>query len=90
MPQEAESIPEATLNAICSGCLENKKCYPFGYRKSLEYCSINDDKFIQQSKAGVCENNFECRSNVCIDGECISEGLIRRVIEWVKRVFGGG
>lgn len=90
IPKEAENIPEATLNALCSGCLEDKRCYPFSYRESGEYCSI-DNKFFKQLKAGEgCENNFECESNVCVGGECISESLIRRIIEWFKRLFGGG
>jgi len=90
IPKEAENIPEETLNALCNGCLEDNKCYPFGYIKSGEYCSIDNDKFTKQLKAdSTCENNFECESNVCIGGECISESLIKRIVEWFKRLFGG-
>ena len=35
----------------------------------------------------ICDNNFECESNVCVSGECVSNTLIRKIINWFKRVF---
>ena len=84
---EPINIPEEKMFYSCSGCELEGKCYAIGHRKERQYCSDNNE-FIDQSKAGTCENHFECRSNVCISDECIEESLIKRFIEWFKRVFG--
>jgi hypothetical protein len=60
-----------------------------GYRKSGEYCS-EDYAFVSQSdEEEVCENNFECESNVCVSGECVDAGLMRKILNWFKGLFGG-
>jgi hypothetical protein len=84
-----EDIKEGDLpSTICSGCLFENKCYPFNYRRSGEYCSIESNRFEGQLEAGsFCNNNFECSSNVCVDGECISGGLLRRILEWFRKLF---
>jgi hypothetical protein len=73
----------------CRGCDVDGKCYPLGYRKEARYCSDNYE-FVNQIKEGKCDNSFECKSNVCISGECVGEGLIKKVIAWFKKMFGGG
>ncbi len=81
-----EKVSEEML--ICKdSCPLDGKCYPFGYRKSSMFCS-DDGGFINQlSGDSACDNNFECSSNVCVDGKCISSGLIQKVIEWFRKVF---
>ena len=80
-------VPEGVNEASCSGCLLDKKCYPFGYRKSGNYCSDSFD-FIKQFGADEsCENNFECSSNVCVSGECVSQGLMKKILSWFKNLF---
>jgi hypothetical protein len=71
-----------------NSCPLDNKCYPFGYRKSGKFCS-DEGSFVGQLKAEEsCDNNFECDSNVCVDGECISGGLLRRIINWFRKLFG--
>jgi len=76
---------------ICKdSCPLDGKCYPFGYRKSGKFCS-DEGKFIEQlSGESTCENNFECSSNVCVSGKCVSEGFINKIMNWFKKLFGGG
>jgi hypothetical protein len=82
-----EELPEEVINNLCQGCLKRDLCYPLGYRKGGEYCS-EDKAFISQLKSdSSCENNFECESNVCIDSECISGGLLKRILNWFRRLF---
>ena len=52
--------------------------------------SFGDDReIIEQSKADLsCDNNFECSSNLCIDGECLSSSLWQKFISWLKKIFG--
>lgn len=76
-------------NYFCSGCDSDKKCYPIGYRKSGEYCNDMGSFSNQSSIDSACENNFECSSNVCVNSQCISEGLMQKILNWFKHLFGG-
>ena len=79
-------IPKESL--ICeNSCPLDSKCYPFGYRKDSQYCTDNGT-FEKQTESGAkCENNFECSSNVCISNQCVSQGLLEKIINWFKRLF---
>ena len=74
---------------ICKdSCPADNKCYPFGYRKSSQFCSDSGSFVKQLNGDEKCENNFECSSNVCVSGQCISEGTIQKILNWFKRLFG--
>ena len=70
------------------GCMMNEKCYPFGYRKAKQYCSDSNEFTPQTINEDSCENNFECRSNLCIDDECVNQGAFTRMMNWFKNSFG--
>lgn len=57
------------------GCFLNSKCVPVGYRKAPQYCDIDGIMKSQREKVGeeyaVCDNNYECESNVCSAGKCV-------------------
>lgn len=79
-----------TISLICKdSCSLDNKCYPFGFRKSDKFCSDSGAFTAQLEADAKCDNNFECGSNVCVSGQCVSEGLIDKMINWFKRVFGG-
>ena len=63
-------------------------CETVGLRDAGKYCA--SDKFLVEQKetGSLCQNNFECGSNVCVSDECISEGLLRKIINWFKGLFG--
>jgi len=86
-PKKPIEIPEDKVFYKCNGCELEDKCYPMGYRKEGKYCSDNNE-FIGQIKS-TCDNNFECESNICISGECVGEGLMKKIIKWFKKLFGG-
>ncbi|MCX6821703.1 MAG: thioredoxin family protein [Candidatus Aenigmarchaeota archaeon] len=73
---------------ICKdSCPLDEKCYPFSYRKDGKYCS-DEGMFKEQLKEdATCENNFECSTNVCVDGKCISSNLIQKIMSWFKKFF---
>jgi hypothetical protein len=88
LPKEhpEEIMPEYTF--VCMGCISKDKCYPIGYRKEETYCSDNE-KFLLQGKAdSSCNNNFECKSNLCIDDKCIESGFFQKILNWFKNLFG--
>lgn len=80
---------DSKAETVCiNQCSLDGKCYPLGYRTGGKYCS-GDYVFTAQSSEGmVCENNFECDSNVCVDGQCISGNLIQKILNWFKGIFG--
>ncbi len=88
VPKESIKIPDEKVFYSCNGCELEDKCYPVGYRKKGEYCSIDDGGFVSQVDK-VCDNNFECKSNLCLSGECVGESLMKRAIKWFRKMFGG-
>lgn len=90
-PEKVEEVKEKEIKLVCKdSCPLDNKCYLFGYRKKGQYCSDNGVFETQLEEGKTCENNFECKSNVCVGGKCISGNLIQRIIEWFKRLFGFG
>ena len=76
---------------LCSGCELEDKCYPYGYRKGGSYCLDENDVFVSQlGDNEKCENNFECKTNLCINGNCVSSGVWNKFIKWFQKLFGGG
>ncbi len=74
---------------LCNGCELEDKCYPYGYRKAGDYCLDETDMFVSQSEDdSSCENSFECETNLCINGNCVSKNLWNRFLEWFKKLFG--
>jgi hypothetical protein len=63
-------------------------CFQFGIRKNGKYCSKNYNFIEQLGDGESCDNNFECESNVCVSGECISEDLIKKILSWFRNFFG--
>jgi len=88
---EPAEIPEADqVNRIVYTCGYNcqydNKCYPFGYRKNKEYCS-EDGFFLQSSSGSQCKDNFECKSNLCLDNECVSNNIFAKFFRWISNLF---
>ncbi len=74
---------------ICKdSCSLDSKCYPFGYRKSGNYCSDSGSFTKQFESESQCDNNFECGSNLCVSNQCVSQGLIEQIMAWFKSIFG--
>ncbi len=84
---DVEDIPPVV--ECMFGCIfESRTCVLISYRKAGKYCSGNNE-FVEQLEAGkYCDNSFECKSNVCVDSECISGGFLRKIIEWFRNLFG--
>jgi len=74
---------------ICNGCLVDSKCLPYGNRLEGQYCDISGNFVQQKELKGSCENNYECRSNECADGECINTaGLLQKLLDFLSKIFG--
>lgn len=73
----------------CQGCFLKDKCYPYNYRRKGGYCDIETGEFVEQvGGEEICENNFECKSNVCVNSQCVSRGLMKKILDWFGNIFG--
>jgi hypothetical protein len=83
-----DTVQNNTLNnPECNGCVLNGKCLSFGLRQGGKYCSITGEFSEQKKGKEECDNNFECKSNVCVDGSCIEQGFFTRLMSWLKGLF---
>ncbi len=93
----SDAIISENGSASClQGCLYSTACYPIGIRETIDevnsYCNVGlseDGDFVylwesQKEEDSLCDNHYECRSNFCIDDKCFEQGLITRVIDWIK------
>ncbi len=79
----------STNQTTCSsGCLSDGKCVDIGYRKSGTYCNESGQFTAQYNADEICDNNFQCGSNLCISGKCVSQGLFDKILSWFKNIFG--
>ncbi|HOW36997.1 MAG TPA: hypothetical protein PLK34_01995 [Candidatus Pacearchaeota archaeon] len=63
-------------------------CPQISYRKNGNYCGEDLKYHSQLGEAESCENNFECQSNLCISGECVSSTFMEKILTWFKKLFG--
>lgn len=87
-PVDLPQVEKPYPNLRCStGCIYNTNCLAFGIRVNQKYCSIENELKNQKTKGEICENNFECENNLCIDGQCIESGLFKKFLNWFKNFF---
>jgi len=81
-PHEGEEdIPEEEPE------IDPNACEQMGIRKDGKYCSTDKKWENQIEKEEYCDNNFECKSNICVDSKCISGSLIQKIISWFANLF---
>ena len=83
-----------------NGCAADSKCLPFGTRLLVDgkpsYCDITQMFEPQKGEKKECQNNYECSSNQCSNGNCVdlqkqleeTQSLLKKVMGWFKRFFG--
>jgi hypothetical protein len=59
-----------------------------GYRFNNTFCNTDGNFIEQKEKEEICENNFECDSNLCIDDKYVSSNLWNKFLSWLKKIFG--
>jgi hypothetical protein len=76
----------------CQWCAAGGNCYELDYRLNGQYCSVNKIFENQKGIDAECENNSECKSNMCSYSKCIETGLIATIINFFKNflasIFG--
>ncbi len=78
---------KCTHSLISNGCNNIDSCIPIGVRVGNSYCDIDRNLKEQKIDGSLCNNMFECKNNVCIDGKCIQTNLIEKILRWFQRLF---
>ncbi len=68
-----------------SGCSYNGECLPVGTRVAGRYCDFTQALRVQ--KEDGCDNNYECKSNLCISGNCLSEDGGRNFLSDAEKTY---
>ena len=72
----------------CEGCVLNDKCYPFNHRKAELYCSIEINNWETQKPLGeLCDDNFECGSNHCVEEKCIEMDFFTKILNFINWII---
>ena len=84
----------------CEGCRENRLCLDVGIRFEDDgkpmFCGVDKDVHRQKNVGNSCQNNFECLSNQCSNGQCIDigkelqeqRGILESIAEFFRWLFG--
>jgi hypothetical protein len=72
---------------ICEGCMIENVCVPVGTRLESSFCSSNYVREAQHADATACVNNYECGSNVCVDSQCVPQGMFQKFLKWLSTIF---
>jgi len=61
---------------VCeNSCPYQDKCINFGIRVkengTEKYCSLDETLEKQKEMDQICQNNYECLSNACVNGKCM-------------------
>jgi len=77
---------DETKGVVCSqGCPYNGECLPVGSRVNGRYCDYTQALKVQ--KEGECEDSYECKSNLCISGSCLSEEGGKNFLKDVEKTY---
>jgi len=94
---ECETCYEDTT---CNGCEDGGRCLQTGIRLLEDqvpvFCSLNGTLDSQKFEGALCQNNFECQSNQCGNGQCIdlqqeleeTRGLLKSILDWFNKFLG--
>ncbi len=80
----------ATIGCNLPSSDGSSKCIGFGTRAGGDYCALSGTMKAQRAAEATCENNYECGSNVCAGGKCVDAGLFEKIINFFRKLFGGG
>ena len=67
------------------GCSYNGECLTIGTRVAGRYCDFSQALRVQ--KEDECDNSYECKSNLCLSGTCLSEDGGRNFLRDVEKTY---
>ncbi len=83
----------------CDGCNVLGTCMDVGIRAEKNgapvYCDLSSELLAQKMEGAICQNNYECLSNQCSNGQCIdiqrelkeTKGILESLFSWLRSIF---
>lgn len=88
-------VLEETLDNSCSAgeCSIDGNCVSYGYRFTDDsggssYCDVGGIVATQKDEAASCQNDYECLSNSCSNGQCVEPATRRLLVRFFCSVTG--
>ncbi|MAF51164.1 MAG: hypothetical protein CMH64_03665 [Nanoarchaeota archaeon] len=79
------TLGELKFNECDNGCYSKGVCIDVGVRiNNGFYCDIDEELNVFVLDGDTCTNNFECKSNLCIASQCISEEVFVKFLESIS------
>jgi|GEM_PF-1758207 len=83
------SLISSSQENTCDWCKENNNCYELDYRLNGKYCSTNGTFEPQKETDSFCENNSECKTNLCVESKCTEANFFNMIFNLIKKFFEG-
>jgi hypothetical protein len=77
-------VPKPEEKPVCQGCMDGETCLPIGTRTQTHYCGPQG---MAEQINDACNNNYECKTNLCIDATCVKPGVWKRFTSWFAKWF---
>jgi tetratricopeptide (TPR) repeat protein len=99
----ATAVPTRVTAIVeeCDGCTADNTCLTIGLRLIDDigvpvYCDLSGDLLEQKEENLACQNDFECKSNSCLSGNCEdlanqlkeTKSMMDKISNWFSRLFG--
>ncbi|MFC1800447.1 hypothetical protein ACFLYT_00140 [Nanoarchaeota archaeon] len=70
------------------GCSYDNNCVSVGTKTETMYCGSDNSMHDFKSEYLACQEDYECSTNLCNDGECKVKGVVKKIFLWFGRLFG--
>lgn len=80
--EDCTPCPYECKNDMCIS-QPQKECTLIGSRQSGKYCSSEFKLIVQKANDWACENNFECKTNLCLENKCGNYPSNTKTIYWI-------
>jgi tetratricopeptide (TPR) repeat protein len=99
----ATAVPTRVTAIVeeCDGCTADNTCLTIGLRLIDDtgvpvYCDLSGGLLEQKEENLACQNDFECKSNSCLSGNCEdlanqlkeTKSMMEKISSWFSRLFG--
>lgn len=85
---KAIETPISKETIICKdSCYNQEKCINFGTRIKNTYCDSSGSLIRQFNGGSICDYNYMCESDNCLQGKCTKVNIFEKIINFFENLF---